>query len=158
MKKSKTVWIAFAVCAIILAALIAVIAFFDCWVGYSKLNKVRKGIDGSSEVVISSPLYFDRYSSVAETVLAGEEAALLADMLVDATDKVSYEGTFGSGLGYWDTQLTFLNGDERYTVYLKDEKLYVTGKQAYLFEPDGASEDVYEALYERITEILDGVE
>ena len=158
MKKSKIIWIVSAVCALFLVAIILVIAFFDCWVGYSNLKKVRKGIPNSTEIAISSPLYFDRYSSVAETVITGDEVKELSKMLIAATDDVSYEGMINASLGYWDTRLTFYCGEDRYVVYIKDEELYVTGKNGYLFEPEGVSEDVYESFYMKIRKILDSVE
>ena len=158
MKKSKLIWIVCAVCAVAVIVLVVVIAFFDCWVGYSNLADVRKNIADSEGIVVSSPLYFDRYSSGAETVIEGDEAADISELLLRAMENVSYVGTVDGSLGYWDTRLTFVSGEDRYTVYLKDKAFYVTDKYGYLFKPDGGSEEAYKSLYSSIVLILDSVE
>jgi hypothetical protein len=157
MKKTtnKVTVIIFAICAVVLAILITVLAFFDCWVGNVKLSQLRKGILECDEVLITSPLHFDGYSSVAEAMLTDEEAQSFSRKFADIADNVSFCGTLDGGLGYWDTKLTFSVDGERYTAYVKEDMIYVTGKFGYCFEPQRDAKEEYKVFYSELEQLLD---
>lgn len=155
-KKSKAVAIAASVCAVLLIAVVVLVAFFDGWVGKYKLNRLRESIDGCRDVVITSPLYFDTYSSVAEAVLSDDEAEDFANAFTEATASMSYDGKIDGSIGYWDTQLSFSTQDGRYTVYVRENGAYVTGKSfGYMLTPRKNAEQKYAEFYGMLCEILD---
>ena len=144
------------VCAVIVAGITVTVAFFDNWSGNIKLSKIRNGIDTCDEVLISSPLYFDDYSSGAEAVLNGEDARAISESLSEVSEEMKFCGTVDGSLGYWDTKLTLISGEEKYTVYVKEDLLYVTGnKYGYCFEPDEKASEQYNKFYKMITDALD---
>lgn len=155
-RKSRAVIAAISVCAVLLAAVIIFVAFFDGWVGKYKLNRLRDSVADCNNVLITSPLYFDEYSSVAEAVLDGEEADSFVGAFIAATEHMSYDGRIEGSVGYWDTQLSFVKGDERYTLYVKEDGVYVTGKSfGYMLTPRGSNEAAYAEFYGMLCKILD---
>lgn len=155
-KNSKAVIAAISVCAVLLAAVIIFAAFFDGWVGKYKLNKLRSNITECRDVLITSPLYFDEYSSVAEAVLSEEEAEALVKAFTEATERMSYDGKVEGTVGYWDTQISFVTGDGRYTVYAREDGVYVTGKSfGYMLVPRKSCGEAYGEFYGMLCDILD---
>ena len=156
MKSSnKIVTVTLSLCAAVLAAIIVVIVFFDSWVAIAKLSKIEDSIDNCSEVIITSPLYFDNYSSGAEVVLTARQAEELADEFEDVADDLSFCGTSDGFVGFWDTKITFVVGDKTHSVYITDEKIYIaTEKRAYCFESKRDDKSEYTAFYETINSYL----
>ena len=119
--KNKALVIAAVICAVALAVVIVLFAFIDCFIGYAKLGKLRKGIAECDGVLITSPLYYDAYSSGAETYVDGDEAKELVSDFLAVSEKKSFDGTVDGGAGFWDTIIIFYVGDERHTVYVMSD-------------------------------------
>lgn len=133
-KGNRALTVTVIVCAAIVAALVITLAFGNCWAGYAKLSKVRGNIEGCDEILISSPAYYDAYSSGAEAVLSGNDAKALANDFLSVSSKKDYQKTLDSSVGYWDTKITFYMGDDTYSVYVDENGFYVTGNSGYYFE------------------------
>ena len=151
--KNKPLIIAVIICALVLAVIIVVFAFLDCWIGYAKLGKIRREIAECDEILITSPLYYDAYSSGAEASVVGDEAKKLVSDFLDVSEKKSFDGTVGGGVGFWDTRIIFYVGEESFTVYVKNDSFYVTGKNGYLFIPDDT--EAYSQFYSDVCDLLE---
>ena len=156
-KKSNALIIAVCICCFILAVLLLVFAFADTVIGNIRLENVRDGAYECDSVIISSPLHSQGITRGAEATLDGDKARELADKFIEATEHTSFDELADGSKGFWHTKLTFISGDESFTVYLKDDEIYVTGKNAYIFEIDDSCENKYSELYDTVTSILDNV-
>ena len=154
-RSNKSIIITACICATVIISLICVLAFTDPIVGRVKLNKIRGGAEACDVVVISDPLYDASFSRGAEVILTGDEARDIADRFLTATDDMSYEGTVDGIKGFWDTRIDFCTDDEKLTIYLHEDAVYVTNSKGYLFEIEDGCEETYEAFYNKVLEILD---
>ncbi|MBO7309964.1 MAG: hypothetical protein J6U86_01060 [Clostridia bacterium] len=155
-KSNKIVIVTLSLCMAVLAVIVLVIVFFDFWVAKAKLSKIEKSIDNCYEVIITSPLHFDGYSSGAEVVLNARQAEELADDFEDIADDLSFCGTDDGFAGFWDTKITFIVGDKTHSVYVTEKKIYITTeKRAYCFEAKREDKREYDVFYETINSYLD---
>lgn len=153
---NKAVMITVAVCLSVILVVVLLLTLVDPIYGRTKIKKARETAAVCSEIVISAPMYDDPFLQGAEVVISGEEAQALAEVFLYATDKISYDESFESIGGFWNTKLEFYSSDDRCSVYLNDDEIYVTkDTKGYKFEIDDDCEDAYEAFWRRTNEILD---
>lgn len=140
-------------CAVIIALIIVVCFFLDCWIGHFKLNGLIKEIEECDEVLITAPLYYDAYSSGAEAVVTGDEAERLISYYCEAVNNRHYDGTVDGSMGFWNTRIMFKKDNVSCTVYLDGEGFYIVGKTGYSFVPDNAEK--YSEFYSYICGLLE---
>lgn len=163
-QKKANKWIVIisaAIVALLVLAVISALIFPDMIAGNILLSKTREGIDKSDVVVLSDPSYNQSTLPIsAQRVVEGEEVAELAEQVLSVTEKVSYKSAERSVAGFWDVNMRFDDGNESYTVYLREDCLYVVkNNTAYLFNIDKSVKEEYNILYEKVISlILESVE
>ena len=144
------------ICALLVAVLLYMFFFADMIAAKSLLSDVRKGIDGCTEVLVADPLYDGGVlPDAAETLVTGDEAMALAQELISITHKASYKSVLKTTSGFWDISLCFFVGDDEYTVYLREDKVYVADGKGYLFDIDEKNSEAYAEFYQKINNMLD---
>ena len=155
-KGNKAIIVTLSICLSVILVIIMLLTLVDPLVGKSKMKRAREVASSCSEIVISAPLYKDAFLKGAEVVINGEEARLLSDMFLSVTEKASYDGSFDSPGGFWNTKIEFFTAEDRFAIYLKDDEVYVTkDTKGYKFEIDDKQEDVYEAFVHTVNQMLD---
>ena len=155
-KGSKAIIITVSVCLSIILVIVMLLTLVDPIVGKTKIKRAREVAGGCDQIVISAPLYKDAFLQGAEVVIDGEEARVLADIFLDATERASYDGYFDNPGGFWNTKLEFFSAEDRFAIYLKDDEIYVTkDTRGYRFEIDDDREEAYETLVHTVNEMLE---
>lgn len=153
-KSNRTLIIVSCICAAVAIALVCVLAFIDPIVGNVKLNKVRDAARDCTEAVIADPLHDASFYRGAEVILTDDEARKLADSFLAVTEDTSYKKVIDGSKGFWDMRVDFCTDEEKHTVYLREDSIYVAGNNGYLFEIDGDSDEKYASFYETVVSLL----
>lgn len=153
---NRAIIITLSICLSVILIIVLLLTIVDPIVGHLKMKNVIEVARSCNEIVISAPLYKDSFLQGAEVVINAEEAKSLADVFLDVIEKASYDGSFDSLGGFWNTKIEFFSSEDRCAIYLKDDEVYVTkDTKAYQFEIDDDQEEMYEAFLRRINEILE---
>ena len=150
--------IAVSICLVIVLLLIGVLALTDPIMGMVKFNEVKDGAENCSEIVVSDPLREEAFLRGVEAVVTGEQARELADGFAIAVQGASYKKAIDASKGFWDIRLDFSTAAQRYSVYLKEDAVYVAKNKGYLFEIDTDRQDAYAEFFATVEKILDAVE
>ncbi len=158
-KKSNKLMIAvICICLALVISLVCLLAFIDPISGKIKLSKVREAAEQCTEIVISDPLHDESFYRGAEAILTDDEVRELAKDFLDVTENVSYHKSLDASKGFWDLRIDFCVGEEKHTVYLKEDSVYVVGKSGYLFKINEKATSKYADFYGRIVEKLSNVD
>ncbi len=158
-KKSGTKKIAIIsaiICVVLVLGVVAALILPDIISGNILLSKTRAGIEKSDVVVLFDPSYNQStLPTTAQTVVRGERAKQLAEDVLRITDGASYRNVERSAVGFWDVSMRFDDGNDSYTVYLREEYIYVAkNNTAYLFDVDKSVKEEYNILYDEVNALI----
>lgn len=144
------------ICGIFVIAMLFVFFLGDMIAGRIKLSQSIGELEESKLIVISDPLHKgDILTTGGEVTLTGEEAEKFGERLAYVAEKVSYQKVLKGDTGFWDVRLSFSENGEAYSIYMKEDSIYVAkGSKGYLFDIREQREQEYKALYEDIENLI----
>ena len=154
-KSNRAGIITVSICLTAVILLVGFIALADPLTGMIKFNEVKNGAKACEEIVISDPLREEAFLMGAEAVITGESARGLADDFVEVTKGANYKKALDASKGFWDIKLDFSADGQKYSVYLREDAVYVTTNKGYLFEIDRENQEKYYEFYAAVEKILD---
>ena len=140
------------ICAAVCLATLLVFFLSDVISGKMLMSKTRRNI-GKCDVVVLTDFNYDGgiLPTSGEAILRDGEARELAGELINATEDISYSNVLNGSVGFWDVSIRFESDGASYTVYLKEDSVYVTKKnKGYLFDIKPSCKDAYGKLYQRV--------
>ena len=152
---NKPIVITIIISVVLVASLVLTLVFADRAVGSLSMYQLKKGIEGSDTLVISAPTYSEEFPVGAEKRVDGERASELISQIYDITEASKYDSTMSGEKGYWDTRITFYQGNESCSLYLNENAIYI-GKRnkAYVYKISDSSISQYAELLNQINNIL----
>ena len=154
-KSNRALIITASICLASVILLVGFIALADPLTGKIKFNEVKNGAKTCEEIIISDPLREEAFLRGVEAVVTGESARGLADDFIEVTKGASYKKTLDASKGFWDIKLDFSADGQKYSVYLREEAVYVTKNKGYLFKIDSDNQEKYSEFYAAVEKILD---
>ena len=156
-KKSNTIVIVTAViCAVLVAVLVYIFFLADMIAGKRLMSEVRDGIVECEEILISDPRYDGGVLlDAAEALVTGDEALALVAEFLTMTEKVSYKTVLKANTIFWDVSMSFFVGDGEYTVYLREDGVYVADGKGYMFTVGDKKAGEYFGFYQRVNDIIE---